>query len=93
MNAILGTEHASRFVLDAVGLDLPELQARPRADAGRGVARRVATLRRRYPTPASPQGEPEEVAAEKARLAAERIGCGCCAATRASRRDALTRRF
>jgi hypothetical protein len=26
--AILGTEHAARFVLDAVSLDLPELQAR-----------------------------------------------------------------
>ena len=28
VNAILGTQHSARFVLDAVALDLPELQAR-----------------------------------------------------------------
>ena len=28
VQAILGTEHSARFVLDAVSLDLPELQAR-----------------------------------------------------------------
>ena len=47
VQAILGTEHAARFVLDAVGLDLPELQARARASAASGVACRVAALRRR----------------------------------------------
>ncbi len=46
VNAILGTQHAHRFVLDSVALDLPELQ-----------------------------GEPEDVAREKARLAAQRVGC------------------
>ena len=38
VNAILGTEHAARFVLDAVSLDLPELQVRARAMAARGAA-------------------------------------------------------
>eukprot|EP00854_Cymbomonas_tetramitiformis_P007411 gene7411-8824_t len=42
---IIGVEHSERFVLDAVDVDLPELQ-----------------------------GEPEDIAKEKARLAAESIG-------------------
>ena len=47
VNAILGTEHAARFVLDAVSLDLPELQVRARGGGGarRGL-RRIAEAQR-----------------------------------------------
>lgn len=44
--AIIGTQHAHRFVLDSVALDLPELQ-----------------------------GDPEEVAKEKCRMAAQKLRC------------------
>ena len=42
VNAILGTEHAARFVLDAVSLDLPELQVRARGGGARVSLRRSA---------------------------------------------------
>jgi hypothetical protein len=73
--AILGTEHAHRFVLDSVSLDLPELQAR-RSHTHTCDVR----TRNRHPdsgalSRAPPQGEPEAIVAEKARLAAQHVGC------------------
>jgi Ham1 family len=41
VTAILGTEHSSRFVLDSLALDLPELQGTP-ADIAKGKARLAA---------------------------------------------------
>ncbi len=99
VKAILGTENEHRFVLDAVSLDLPELQARvalaawwphTRA-AGAGASRKrvvarlhappshVPTLLTRAARMPPPQGEPEEVATAKARLAAKRLGCAATA--------------
>jgi inosine triphosphate pyrophosphatase len=95
VKAILGTEHAHRFVLEAVSLDLPELQVRvalaawwlhTRA-AGAGAAWKRVAARLRHKSAASdarcalppPQGEPEEVATAKARLAAKRLGCAATA--------------
>jgi hypothetical protein len=73
VTAILGTEHAHRFVLDSVSLDLPELQARP-------SRRHCCTSQPTKPDSEAhmrppPQGEPEAVVAEKARLAAQHVGC------------------
>jgi hypothetical protein len=46
VNAILGTEHAARFVLDAVSLDLPELQVCGFTKAARAAACADAPRRR-----------------------------------------------